>query len=281
VTALSHGSDVVQREIRGAIGHVLTLVKSREPLTDDSVHEIRKQLKRARAALRLIRDAVAEQDYARENGLLRDAARPLSPVRDAAVLLEVVKEFERTKAGKRQPRPLAQIRDTLLNQRRRLLRNVQTERTRRSVCKPLEEAHDRISRWRLPFDTHRIITLGLKRIYRKARKSAKIARTEKSDQTLHEARKQAKYLATATQILDPDKRGRIANIARAADKVAKRLGDDHDLSVFLAELPRQPNSKDLAAKVAQMRRKLREKALKRTQKLYKAKTKAFVARLTT
>src|SRR5688572_14268100 len=57
-------------------------------LTDEAIHTARKHLKRARANLRLLRDAIGKASYARENAALRDAARPLSGVRDAKVLLE-------------------------------------------------------------------------------------------------------------------------------------------------------------------------------------------------
>src|SRR5687768_5896640 len=57
-------------------------------LTDEQVHTARKQLKRARANLRLLRGAVGGAVYTRENAALRDAARPLSGVRDAKVLIE-------------------------------------------------------------------------------------------------------------------------------------------------------------------------------------------------
>src|SRR5688572_18470539 len=60
---------------------------------DETIHEVRKDLKRARAALRLLREAVGDAAYAQENAELRDAARPLSGIRDAVVTLEMVEEL--------------------------------------------------------------------------------------------------------------------------------------------------------------------------------------------
>lgn len=56
---------------------------------DDVAHDVRKRCKTVRALLRLIRDEVGKDVYRRENRALRDAARALSPVRDAAVLIQV------------------------------------------------------------------------------------------------------------------------------------------------------------------------------------------------
>lgn len=58
-------------------------IRARNP-TGAQIHGARKALKRARANLRLLRDAVGKTAYICENVVLRDAARPLSGVRDAA-----------------------------------------------------------------------------------------------------------------------------------------------------------------------------------------------------
>lgn len=60
------------------------------PLTDESVHQVRRHIKRARAALRLLRDAAGEPPYARENAALRDAARRLCALRDSRVVLQAL-----------------------------------------------------------------------------------------------------------------------------------------------------------------------------------------------
>ncbi|HEY6922073.1 MAG TPA: CHAD domain-containing protein, partial [Steroidobacteraceae bacterium] len=59
--------------------------------TDDtSIHAARKELKKARATLRLLRDALGRRAYKKENTALRDAARPLSEARDGRVLLDAL-----------------------------------------------------------------------------------------------------------------------------------------------------------------------------------------------
>ena len=68
------------------------LWEQRQP-NDEAMHQVRKDLKRARAALRLLREAVGEAAYARENTELRDAARPLAGVRDATVALGILREL--------------------------------------------------------------------------------------------------------------------------------------------------------------------------------------------
>jgi len=72
--------------VRRHIAASVEILQGRNPLAAESVHRMRKELKRARAGLRLLRDAVGKTAYAHENARLRDAARPLAPLRDADVL---------------------------------------------------------------------------------------------------------------------------------------------------------------------------------------------------
>src|SRR5689334_22498723 len=57
-------------------------------VSDSRIHDARKQIKAARATLRLIREALPKAKYRAENRCLRDAARPLSEARDTAVLVK-------------------------------------------------------------------------------------------------------------------------------------------------------------------------------------------------
>ena len=58
------------------------------------MHETRKALKRLRALLRLIRPAMGEDAFKRENAQLREIGLSLSGARDRHVLLETVNKLE-------------------------------------------------------------------------------------------------------------------------------------------------------------------------------------------
>src|SRR4030095_8200693 len=76
--------------VRQRLDKAVCALEKRNAPSDGAVHYARKQLKRARAGLRLLRDALPKASYSRENGELRDAARPLSPIRDARVMLDTL-----------------------------------------------------------------------------------------------------------------------------------------------------------------------------------------------
>src|ERR1700690_4419144 len=85
-------SDGIRRIVKREIGTALEQLASRGQ-SDEAVHEARKCLKKVRAALRLVRDELGGPAYRRENFALRDAARPLTEVRDATMLVETLERL--------------------------------------------------------------------------------------------------------------------------------------------------------------------------------------------
>src|SRR5690348_9577121 len=77
--------------------------RARDDLATDpetSVHEIRKDIKKARSLLRLARPGMPAKAYRRENRRLRDTARGISGTRDADVLAETVDGLAERYAGR-------------------------------------------------------------------------------------------------------------------------------------------------------------------------------------
>ena len=80
------------------------LAESSKKSRDRAVHDARKGLKKLRACLRLVRPEAGERIYREENRRYRDAARPLTEVRDAKILVESLgslqEHFEKQIAGR-------------------------------------------------------------------------------------------------------------------------------------------------------------------------------------
>src|SRR4030095_5558012 len=132
--------------LRQQLGGALAELRGKA-LRDASVHEARKQLKRARATLRLLRGGIRAASYRRANRRLRDAGRPLSDVRDARVLLDVVAslvvEVEPSQRGE-----LAALLQELRGERRQLRRALRNApHGLRSVRQALESVRRDSRRW--------------------------------------------------------------------------------------------------------------------------------------
>jgi len=268
----------VRKAVRDAIGEALDELQP-ESLDDESVHGARKDLKRARAGLRLLRDAIGRAAYKRENAKLRDAGKPLGRVRDARVMADTIAALW-PKTRDRESALLRSIRIRLAGEKRRAhgeLARVKAQTVMRPLKAALRVAQGRDAAQRDRDSSRR----GIVRIYRRARNAAAAARTSRTDQDLHEMRKQAKYLALALCQLDPPHGGKAG---RRADEVAGRLGDDHDLAVLLSHLGHpakrsaQPAAKRLRKRIDDRRGKLQRKAFKRAADLYIRKPKRFARR---
>lgn len=240
---------------------------ARRPLSDEDVHQARKAVKKARAALRLLRPGIPARLYREQNLLLRDAGRGLSRVRDARSQLDALsrlpRRFGALAAGLRAEQ--ARARAELHDGERRLAR----------CLRLLEQALARAKSRPLRAVAPEALERGLRRLYRQGRNALRHADEQRSTEALHEWRKQVKYLCAALALVG---NGQAAGrLQRRAERVAERLGDDHDLALLAS---RHPSQKKLGAHVARRRMKLQRKALAEGGRVYAEKPKRFARRVT-
>jgi hypothetical protein len=235
------------------------------PLNDESIHAIRQALKRARAALRLLRDALSDAQYARENACLRDAARPLAKARDASVLLSLLADLQ---AGP--------LRRRLLRSRPRLITALCASGRADELRRELERSLQRTARWRIAADDRATSRTGLQRIYRKGRRQMQRVLERPGTRALHEWRKQAKYLAAGLAFLEGPASRRTRS-GKMADELARRLGEDHDLATLALALRREGAGRAVLRGLEKQRARLQKRALKLGRRLYKHSPARFSA----
>lgn len=249
-----------------------------------NIHGARKQLKRARATLRLLRDALGDDVYRRENTSVRDAARPLSPIRDSEVLLDaldgVVKRFE----GAAGNLPLDKLRSSLKHYRAELREASIGDSHLAQMREFLRGIERRARRWQIIEQGWPVIESGLKRTYREGRKAGAAAYVEPTADNLHEWRKQAKYLWHQLQLLERLPKLRIGELVDDTHALSDHLGDDHDLAVLRNETFQRVSGLDkssaseLKALIDRRRAELRARAFKLGERLYSDKPKPFARR---
>lgn len=230
------GTRTLTHIARRQIADAAAALEGRSP-SDEAVHEARKELKRARATLRLLREAIGDRAYRRENAALRDAARPLSVIRDGKVMLDTLNKLVRRCADTGELPPTTDLRRVLRRQRaaarRAILQGPKPFKDQRAALKAVSR---RAGRWRSGSGGWEVLGAGLKRVYGKGRKTMAAARADRTPAKLHEWRKQTKYLWHQLQLLEPLWPGMIGELADQAHQLADYLGDDHDLSVLRAKV---------------------------------------------
>jgi hypothetical protein len=256
-------------------------------LSDAAVHVARKQLKAARATLRLLRALIGTVAYRRANLALRDAAAPLGAARDAAVLLRTLDGLcgheHRAAAAARALRP------ALLQQRRILRARLRSgSPTRRTALARLTRVAQQARRWRggearAPASGQPAIRAGLTATYRSGRQSLAAIRRRASDAALHEWRKQSKYLANELLLVCPRSAHRLDAPRRRAARIAHTLGTDHDLALLRRALRRHHPGGSAALRLRQRieleRARLQRRALASGERLYRLAPREFIARL--
>lgn len=248
----------------------------------DGIHEARKALKRVRAVVRLARDSLGDEAYRRENRAFRDAGRDLSAVRDAQVLGETLDDVRERYADELPDGAFLGLRTALATEAEAAHAGV-SDAAIDELAATLEEERTRVATWPLDDgDDPRTLIPGLRRIYRRGRRAARVARAEPTTEHLHELRKRAKDLWHAAQVMRPLAPDRLDRVARRAHKLANRLGDDHDLAVLLdaahdrTATLRAGELELLEALVHRRRAKLQRSALRRAARLYRRSPKAWV-----
>ena len=254
---------------------------------NEAVHETRKCFKKIRAALRLVREEFGDDVYHEQNWFFRDAARPLTEVRDAEMLVETFDKLARQLAAPIEPGAVAKVRAALLAHQQDVTRRVLGEdRALAGVKAAATRALTSVSEWRIDADGWAALEGGLRRVYRTGRRALARAAEDPSVANLHEWRKQAKYLWHELQLLESAWTGSEPELGDQVHELSRLLGDDHDLAVLRQTLAADPLTygghrvlKDMFAVVDRQRQELERQAFALDRQLYKDPPRVFTSRI--
>jgi CHAD domain-containing protein len=284
-----------------------------------AIHEIRKALKRLRALIGLLEDELGEQAYAHESAVLREAGRSVARARDAEVIVGTLDELIRLHPGKlAHRRGVARLRARLAAERDMAAQGAIGDRASRAqVLGDLRGVRERVARWSLS-DAAGIqaVEPAVRRLYRQgARRHSRAVRGRGGrGRAMHEWRKRVKDLRYVAEMLDRadpavrahrggggrrrGKRGHgsrqagyLRRVARRADELGERLGDEHDLVMLAARVRAARGSAPKAERIgrgtqrallkliARRRTTLRKQALREGRRLYGRSAKEFMRRV--
>jgi CYTH domain-containing protein/CHAD domain-containing protein len=210
----------------------------REPNDGDalaeSIHGARKDLKKARAALRLIREDLGEKTFRRENRELRDAARLLSASRDAEVKLETLESLVDGDAGDAPPGPTALWREALIADRDRIV-DADADQTGAAVAATRAVAA-RVPKWKLDRAGWKLLAPGLDTAYTEGRDAFEALTDSPGVEAIHDLRKRGKDLWYQLRLLRDAWPAVLDPTAEEVHDFTDLLGDHHDLAVLAEDL---------------------------------------------
>jgi CYTH domain-containing protein/CHAD domain-containing protein len=258
-------------------------IESAEADAAEAVHAIRKDMKKARSAVRLLREALPRRDREAANRDLRDAGRALAASREADVKLETLADLAERFDGL----PAAALeawRRILQRDAAAAANTLAAEAALGEARGLIETARAEAERWRLAEAGWEALEAGLGRVYRRGRQALRRAeRRGAEEEALHEWRKRAKDLRYALRIVGAAWPRLLEATAKEAHELTDLLGDHHDLAVLRADLEGRAlgelESAALRAAILEREEELAAAAFELGRRLYAEPPKAFRRRL--
>jgi CHAD domain-containing protein len=251
----------------------------------EAVHEARKDMKKIRSALRLVRHEIGDDVWRRENDHYRDISRTLSGFRDAEILVEALDGLAE-RFGPQAEGRFDSLHEQLEKENRAAHDDGSVERAMVEAAAGLAAGRGRIAGLPLGGDGWELIGPGLHRAYRRGRKRLGAAKEEASVTSLHELRKRVKDLWYQVRLLRDADEQMLGSLADHAHDLSDHLGDDHDLALLRETVQRrraafsEPGDKrHLLDEIDARRGELQFAAISLAERIYAEKPKRFTKRI--
>jgi CHAD domain-containing protein len=228
----------VRRIAVDQIDKAIAEFEDRELDAQNTVHQIRKRCKKLRGLIRLVRPGFA--DYSTENHIIRDAASRLSVIRDTQAKINAFDTLIGQYANQIEKSAFASVRRCLVAQRRRIRENRGLKRKLSDFHDNMVESRHRATAWTIDDHGFEALAGGLGKTYKRARKAMYHAEKDPAAAKLHEWRKRIKYHWYHARLLREAWPEVVRAHRDAANDLAERLGEHHDLAVLLDTLLGEP-----------------------------------------
>jgi excisionase family DNA binding protein len=200
---------------------------------DEGVHEARKNCKRIRAALRLVRDDIGDPLYHQENIRFRDAAKQLATARDSWILIDSLDKIILDHPAQLPSGAFEPVRNKLLNHYEDTLAVERADQDHiPGILETLRIAVGSIEHLPIQRGDFSAFQGGLRRVYLNSRMAMKQAYAHPAPAIFHEWRKQVKYLWHQVEILADMWPNVLMPLALELHTLSDYLGSDHDLAVL-------------------------------------------------
>lgn len=266
--------------VEAALGHI----DECEAL--DAVHDVRKEIKKLRALLRLMRPGLRRRDFSATVCDLKEAARQFGPARDAHVTLQALDLVLNHFKGQLVPRPFADFRPALRQVCQDEEKRLRQERRPRRVSRILRQVQKRFEGTSLRQEGWPVLGTGLKCSYGNGRKAWKLALAAPTPENLHDWRKRVKELGYQLGLFCPMWPEQLEAAQRELKALGQYLGDDHDLFMLTQAVQDRCPAKEsrgelelLCGLIAQRQDELRRQALALGARFYAEKPSIFSLRL--
>jgi len=249
-----------------------------------TVHEVRKHLKKLRAAMRLAVGAVGKTCHAEEDHCVRNIGRLISDLRDAQVRLQTFIKL-RDKAAKNSGKQCFPRTEELLLLERESF-SAAFDGWQKEAIPQLEHVSERLIGWPLDDLNWKQICNAVCKVYRRGQRALATTIDDPEAENFHAWRKRVKDVWYQLRILQPLNRTVLEEMAQDAEVLGELLGPEHDLHFLRARLEKESSDEALADEVAKLQKligkrckRLRRDALELGRRFYAEPSKSFAKRI--
>jgi CHAD domain-containing protein len=272
--------DGLRRIIRGQIENAICASKAKQNGKGSPVHETRKHLKKARAALRLVRGDVKHRSWKRADRCLAEVAEMISDVRDAEVRLETVRQLRSFLRGKK--RSFQETEELLAFELDSFLAAF-SEWPQEAEAR-LGETLELMRNWRWKKVSSKRVRRNVQRTYKRGRKVLAAAIEKTTTENLHAFRNRAKALSHQIRILRPLAPAIFDELDDELKTIGQCLGQLHDLAFVTQRLwsfggGEKQGDRILSALIAVRTDELRSTAIALAERFYAERPRQFARRL--
>ena len=277
-------ADGLKRVFREQIDAALRLCRHPAKQRGVTVHEVRKHLKKLRAAMRLAVGEVGKNQHAREDRCVREIGRLVSDLRDAQVRLQTLVQLRDEASKRSEEHPFPCLEELLSLERESF--SAAFDGWQKQAIPKLERAGERLAKWPLDRITWKRICGAVEKIYKHGQRG--LAKTIKKPvpENFHAWRKRVKDLWYQLRILQPLNRTVFEEMAHDADVLGELLGLQHDFDFLMERLEKESSDEALRDELAQLQklthkrgRRLCRDALELGRRFYAEPPKAFAKRI--
>jgi CHAD domain-containing protein len=276
--------DGLKRVFREQIESALELCRHPAKQRGVTVHEVRKHLKKLRAAMRLAIPEVGKNRHTREDRCVRKIGRLVSDLRDAQVRLQTLIQLRDDTAKGPEDSPFPRIEELLSLERESF--SAAFAGWQKQAIPQLERVEARLLKWPLEGLTWKQICGAVGKIYKRGQRGLAKTIDDPEPENFHAWRKRVKDIWYQLRILQPLNRMVLTEMDRDAEVLGELLGGEHDLNFLWARLETEKGDEALRDELAQLEKlirkrgkRLRTNALELGRRFYAEPAKAFAKRI--
>lgn len=283
-------SDNIQRILTEELDEAIRSLENPGQQPDETIHSVRKRIKKIRALFRLVRKGMGPQLFAQENIRYRDMGHQLSHLRDATVMVKTLDKLASVYPGQLPSEAFTKVRESLLARQKEVSKAFfENENGLQNVLAAFKEAREKAPQndllQAIEKDSFRVFYPNMKAIYKRGAKALEVVQRQPSIDAFHELRKEVKHLWYHTRLLGPVWPGLLQAYSEQLGQLGELLGDDHDLGVLAEQIASgqltfdtQATANTFLVLVQQQRKQIQQQVYPLAQRIFSEKAEDFASR---